>query len=498
MRIYCVSILLIFLTMVSCQREPVFHPDRHIKKVWSVTFPEIGIYSSPRAADLNGDGVKDLIFGTGKLEMQETEIGIIALSGATGDTLWTLPSRDQMFGSANLIDITGDGTMDVIINGRAATLFAIEGATGRIIWEFLPDVTFQEAKEMGLFNFYNPQFIPDQTGDGLPDILVANGGDFTVPPYDPARPAGKLKVISTATGELLAEAVMPDGKEIYMSAVVAKLHPDAVDYTVIFGTGGETIGGKLFAAGLQDVLNGDLSGATVLATGENKGFIAPPLLADIMNDGYLDIAVNSVDGRVLLFSGENFSQLWEVKTENREAYGSLSVGNFMDQNRLDLFTTFSIGVWPDLRDNEQLLLNGQTGEVMQRDTLGVFQTATPVVADINNDGYDDIILSVNVGHEQFDGSYHYQHMLVLYDFYNKNQYPLTALERGANLASTPWIGDLDGNGKMDIVYSVLGDHRDIFAMNGFSMTRIRSTLPLKRDIRWGAYMGSNYDGVYRK
>ncbi|CAN5482013.1 hypothetical protein BH23BAC3_BH23BAC3_05540 [soil metagenome] len=53
--------------------------------------------------------------------MQETEIGIVAVSGATGEILWTLPSRDQMFGSANLIDLTGDGTDDIIINSRAAT-----------------------------------------------------------------------------------------------------------------------------------------------------------------------------------------------------------------------------------------------------------------------------------------------------------------------------------------------------------------------------------------
>jgi hypothetical protein len=37
---------------------------------WSVEFLNIGTHSSPRAADLNNDGVKDLIIGCGKKEFQ--------------------------------------------------------------------------------------------------------------------------------------------------------------------------------------------------------------------------------------------------------------------------------------------------------------------------------------------------------------------------------------------------------------------------------------------
>ncbi|TVQ04904.1 MAG: hypothetical protein EA359_04915 [Balneolaceae bacterium] len=491
--------LFLLLTGIMCNRDPdQFTPEVHIEHVWNRSLPEIGIYSSPRAADLNGDGVKDLVFGTGKLEMMETHIGVVALSGATGETLWKLPAHDQVFGSATLLDITRDGTQDVIINGRAALLKAIEGRTGNIIWEFMPDASHSIAKERGYFNFYNAQLIPDQNGDGLPDLLVANGGDFTVQPFDPNRPAGKLMVIASATGEIIAEATVPDGKETYMSAVVAKLHPDDEDYSIIYGTGGETIGGNLYRTTLSDVMNEDLSGSILLATGINKGFIAPPVLVDLTNDGTLDIAVNSVDGRVIAIRGRDSSVLWEIVTENREAYASIAIGNFKDQNRIDLFTTFSIGVWPNLRDNEQLLINGMTGEILARETFGIFQTATPVVADFNKDGFDDVLLSLNIGYEQFDGTFIYEHFLVVYDLYNDIQYSINDLEPGANLASTPWVGDLNGNGKLDIVYSVLGDNRDIFAMNGFKMSRLRSTYGLDKRVMWGSYMGSSYNGIYRR
>ena len=74
---------------------------------------------------------------------------------------------------------------------------------------------------------------------------------------------------------------MPDGRETYMSVVKASLRNNRTE-DVIFGTGGETVGGSLYRTPLADILKGDISDAVLLATGKNKGFIAPPALADII------------------------------------------------------------------------------------------------------------------------------------------------------------------------------------------------------------------------
>ena len=84
----------------------------------------------------------------------------------------------------------------------------------------------------------------------MQDIIISNGGDVTVKPYDPKRPAGKLVVLSAATGKVLAEALMPDGKETYMSVSVSKSAKED-DSRVIFGAGGETIGGNLYVGSLK-------------------------------------------------------------------------------------------------------------------------------------------------------------------------------------------------------------------------------------------------------
>ena len=81
---------------------------------------------------------------------------------------------------------------------------------------------------------------------------------------------------------------MPDGKESYMSPLCF-VQPNEKESIIIFGTGGETIPGNLYQAKLSDLLGNKLSKATIIASENEHGFIAPPVLADISGDGYYDI-----------------------------------------------------------------------------------------------------------------------------------------------------------------------------------------------------------------
>lgn len=466
--------------------------------VWESEFPTVGVYSSLRSADLNQDGIRDLIVGAGRLEFQATDSSVIAVSGANGETLWVVPARDQIFGSAGLLDITGDGIKDVIIGGRSATLFAIEGRTGEVIWEFFTEYaadTSLIAGVYGFYNFYNPQFIPDQTGDGLDDILISNGGDVLAPSGDPDRPPGKLMVIDSSNGKLIVHAEVPDKKETYMSHVITRMHEDDEDLTVIFGTGGETISGNLYRTTLGDIMNGDISNATILAeSSQEKGFIAPPVLVDLTRNETFDIVANAVEGRMIAISGTDNSLLWDVKIDGVEGYSSPAVGYFTNDSIPDFFTTYGVGVWPEIEDSKQILVSGSSGEILYRESLGLNQTSSPVVYDLTGDGYDNAILSANftvtILEEGILEMFH--NMLVLFDFRNETWYPLNDYLPGMNISSTPWVGDLDDNGELDIVYCTLTQA----GMSGFKMVRLRTGIEMDIDIKWGAYMGSDYDGIF--
>jgi len=184
---------------------------------WSRVLDNLGTFSSPRTADLNGDGVKDIVFGAGRQEFMSCDSAVVALDGNSGELLWTTSAIDQMFGSALLIDIDDDLVNDVIIGGRSGELIAINGISGKEIWRFYEDNDLEKIGLSKIYNFYNPQIIPDQDDDGVQDIIVSNGGDVLVKPHDPDRPAGHLIVVSGATGSYISHAVMPDGKESYMS-----------------------------------------------------------------------------------------------------------------------------------------------------------------------------------------------------------------------------------------------------------------------------------------
>ncbi len=462
---------------------------------WTVRLDGLGTFSSPRCTDLNGDGVKDLIFGAGREEFIASDSAVLALDGATGRLLWKVQARDQIFGSAALKDLNGDGIEDVVIGGRSAELKAINGADGTILWEFFRSKSTDAPREAGWYNFYNPQFIGDMDGDGLDDILVSNGGDVKAEPYDPNRPAGHLLILNSKTGQVIAKADMPDGKEIYMSVICfqpAPTHP----YRIIFGTGGETLGGHLYVADLNDLVSNDLSKARQLASSPDKGFIAPPVAVDLNADQILDVVALGVDGTAYAYNGVDFSLIWQTRMEGCEAYSSLAVGYFTTDQIPDFFVSIAAGVWPKLEWNRQFMLNGKDGRIEFIDSLGFYQTSTAVVYDFSGDGRDDVLLSINyqIQDQLFRKFFH--NMLAIIDFVSGDLLQISESLDGNNIASTPWLGDLDDDGLLDIIYIHATNLRHTYTFDGMQINRIETSHRLKKPVIWGAYMGSRYDGMF--
>ena len=463
---------------------------------WSIDLKGIGTFSSPRCADLNKDGVKDIIIGAGREEFIACDSAIIAIDGDNGTLLWHVAARDQVFGSAALHDLNGDSIVDVVIGGRSGELKAISGASGELLWEFFQADDTESPREAGWYNFYNVQFIDDQNGDFLEDILVANGGDVKAEPYDPQRPPGQLLILCSATGKIIAQATMPDDKETYYSVISYQTGKNQ-STKVVFGTGGETIGGHLFVAELEDLASGDLSNATILASSPDKGFIAPPVAIDLNQDQILDLVAVAVDGTVYAFDGNDFSSLWTAKMEGCEAYSSLAIGHFNRDSVPDLFLSIAAGVWPKLEWNRQFMLDGNDGKLLYFDSLGFYQTSTGVSFDFDRDGVDEVILSLNyqVVDEFFRKFFH--NMIVFIDFVKGEVSQLGVEYDGNNISTTPWMGDLDDDGYLDIIYVHASNLRHTYTFDGMQIHRLATQFPIDKPLKWGAYMGSNYDGIFR-
>jgi outer membrane protein assembly factor BamB len=490
---------LIFACILSgCSPTP---EKNKAKLVWTKDIPLIGSQSSPRAADLNNDGVLDIVIGAGKNEFQHSDMGILAFDGKTSNILWKQDAPDQVFGSATFYDVTGDNIKDVFIGGRSPQLKAIDGKSGALLWEFKSELYKNDPiLRYAHFNFNNSIVIPDQNNDGLQDLLTINGGNALAAPYAQRdRYPGVLMLLDSKTGNVIAADTMPDGRESYMTPLCFS-QTGSKELFIVFGTGGETIDGNLYISTVSQLLTKKLSMAKVIASEKGHGFIAPATLADISDDGYLDIIAISHGSKAVAIDGKAHHLLWSKTIPGTECSNSFAVGYFTNDNVPDFFTFVSKGQWPDNTGSVQIMLNGKDGSLAYTNSIGCTGFSSPVVYDLNNDGSDEAIISVN----DFDCSLGYasksparmKNSLIAIDFANKSAITIDQAEGFKNIFSTPWIGDLDNDGYLDIVYCQYFHHSDLLSFLGMRIKRIDTPIRIKKNVLWGAFLGSNGNGVF--
>ena len=441
------------------------------------------IYFAPRGADLDGDGRLEIIV-TGGSEMPATG-EVVALDGATGAVRWRATADTQLYSSPVFLDVTGDGVQDVFVGGRLEAFMAVDGASGDVLWRFedtraLPEYYF--------YNFYTPFVIADQTGDGVPDLLVANGGGDGIRPGE-ARPPGHLAVLNAVDGTLVAVGVMPDHQETYMSPI---LLPDdgAPSPTILFGTRRRDV---------DRLALGDLAVQRArrrperradAGDGIGKGVIAPPALADLDRDGRLDIIVATFDGRLIALSGTTREFIWHQRFENTESYTTPVLGFFDGDEIPDVFAVFLHGVFPDYTSAERVLLSGRDGSVLWQETAGDFAMAGDVAVDLNGDGIDEVIFNANTINDPALAPAA-QQQLYLVDSAARQARPWGA-PLGAAAAGSPWVGDLDADGCLDLV---VPGHSSAEGSNDGLVTRFRVAAPAPASIRWGGYFGTRFDSI---
>jgi outer membrane protein assembly factor BamB len=469
--------------------------------VWTKSFPVIGSESSPRTEDINKDGTLDIIMGAGKNEFQQSDMGVLAFDGKNGNLIWKQSAPDQVFGSATFCDVTGDGVGDVFIGGRSPQLKAIDGSSGRLLWEYNPDKHKSDPiLQYARYNFNNSVVVPDQNNDGIDDLLTVNGGNALANPYETKnRFPGVLIIFDSKTGDVIAADTMPDGKESYMTPLCFK-DPGSNQINILFGSGGETIDGSLYVATTSQLKARKLNEAKVIAKEKGHGFIAPASLADINGDGNPDIIAISHASQVFALDGRDYHTIWTRSFPGTECSNSFAVGYFNNDNVPDFFTFVSKGQWPNSTGSVQVMLNGKNGNVEFTDSIGCTGFSTPVVYDLDHDGQDEALLSVNdfncsLGYAS-ESPHEMMNRLIAIDFAKKNVRTIDQAKGFKNVFSTPWIGDLDQDGYLDIIYCQYFHHLDLLAFLGMNIKRIDTPVKMRKKVLWGAFLGSDYNGIF--
>ena len=430
------------------------------KEVWRTHLHFAGT-SSPRPFDANGDGVLDVVLGSGR----ENEDGAISLvDGKTGRTRWTHRVRAEVYGTAALLDVTGDGTPDVGAGGRFPDLYALDGKTGKPLWKLSKA---NPGAKIGQAYFNSPLVLPDEDGDGVGEVLAVQGGDAD----DSRRAPGRYHVVSGKTGTIRRTLVAPDGREAYAVPVVLRGAGGALD--AIVATGGETLPGHLFRI---DLATGE---ARWRVATKKKGFVGSPLV-HVYGDGSVDVLAASFEGTVLRVDAATGAVRWQVEFPGHEIYSIPAPGFFDGDDVPDVAIVRNRGRFPVWDRAQVTFLSGTDGALLGEVDLGVSSMASISVLDANGAGTDDVLVTANLDF----GSNYEKISSVLACFDGKTRARLFSRKLPGMSAATPWVGDLDGDGTLDVVHA--------------SWKRVvRFAIPgvPPAAVRLGGYRGTELDGV---
>lgn len=322
-----------------------------LKSVWDTHYVNLSSTSAVRFVDVNCDGVLDIVLGfTSSVEwpneMGYNELvhclswtmsryklpnycygGVMAIDGRTGEELWRKSTTHEVFAIQCSIDINNDGYLDCFAAGRGGVFFSVEARSGNVLWMSDDKVTNYT------WNFLTPQVVRDFDNDGIQDIVVSHGGDRRYDDYDTHRGVGLLLLLSGRTGKALSAMKMPDSHETYMSPILHRRNAGSV--WVLFGSGGESVVGNLWAVELEEfaqlgfkydenvgMLDSGTASTTrrIISGTKHMGASNPPVLVDLNDDGILDVVMPMFDGRVIAINGKDYNKLWSVDFGQAESY----------------------------------------------------------------------------------------------------------------------------------------------------------------------------------
>lgn len=356
---------------------------------WPV-FVGAEVNSSPAIGDVDGDGVNEVVVGAGWQDL--TNDGAVWAFEADGTVMqgWPFVTRDLnlgpnghsdgVFGTPALVDLTGDGKLEVVVGSFDQYLYAIR-SDGSLLWEFfLYDSTWSSPA------------VGDLDGDGQPDIVIAAYTHAGFPPGLPTVDGGGIMWALERTG-----AVKPGWP------VVAALHFDSSpalgdldgdgDLEIVIGTGqevGTPVGNKVFA---YHHTGASVAGWPVTTVSD---YIFPsPALGDLDSDGLPEVVVSSADGRLYAFNGNGTALAgWPVQPTNESGLNGGLVGSpviaDLDNNG-DLEVLIAIG-WDIVgyNHNGSFFKYGAEAQLRMHTLFSV--GGTPAIADLDGNGRLDVLI----------------------------------------------------------------------------------------------------------
>ncbi|MCL6495447.1 MAG: PQQ-binding-like beta-propeller repeat protein [Ignavibacterium sp.] len=317
--------------------------------------------SIKKIQDLNGDAIKDIVVAT---ENYWT-MAFNGNSSGSGDILW---KYSTYFGSINTgsvdyeqcmqiaSDLNNDGHEDVVIGtgGGNEFVYALNGLTGEVLWEFGNSSTTDDGDVMGL------DVRRDFTGDGIPDVLFTASGNESAG-------TGRFSIY------LLNGA---NGQEIWR---INQQSEQKLKYMVTSTDAGGAAGSRVGT--LNEVIGFNQAGGIrwVFPTSGT-----PWTVKEIPNIGGLpgsDVVIGTTTGRIYVVDGNSGQQIWQTNIGNVFIEDLRVTPDMNNSGYPDILIS---GINPNI-----FLLEGLNGNVIWQNSTGGNILGKDVLSDLTGDGYPE-------------------------------------------------------------------------------------------------------------
>ena len=419
-----IVIILVFILFFSTSVPftPGFQPSQRINDSTEIPYQEGWpqktegtILSPPVIADLNDDGTKEIIVGSGAFQGNRFNIYVFHSDGTVMDG-WPIDLESDIFGSPAIGDIDNDDDLEIVItdvdkayawhhdgtpvNGWPITIgYCTSSPT---LYDLDEDGDLEVIISCGeRVNSYDRATVhiwhhDGSLFDGWPQIITDY--DFSIIEYS-----------SVAIGDIDADG----DEEIVVGIRVVESGEAEYGYVYAWDESGEILNGFPVPIGKYGIV------------------YASPSLGDLDDDGDLEIIVGAYNGKVMVLHHDGTPVDTWPKDVNSLIH-ELAIADIDQDGTLDIITgTVAYGyvyVW----NEDGSSLPGWPKNIVGRILY------SPVVGDIAGDGHLEVIVATN------NGKIHAW-------FHDGKQVPGFPLTIGDESVSTPCLGDIDSDGDVELI-----------------------------------------------
>jgi outer membrane protein assembly factor BamB len=351
-------------------------------------------FGSAATADLDGDGLPEIVFGT-----YFNDEAIHCLNGEDGSSSWTYVTGGCNDSSPVICDVDDDGQLEVVVPcSSTQTVYCIDGATGDLEW----------STDEG-YCIDSPPAIADVDLDG--DLEVVNG-TFN----------GHVFCLDADSGQVQWQKALGSDSYIQSCPNIHDFDGDGEPEIVVAQWMGDCRVYCLDGATGDEEWHSDAPGDWMYHGGS---------FADVDGDGLPEIAIGCYDSNVYLLNGEDGSTEWTF-TASSYACGPTSIADLDCNGDLEVVYTTGSGIGVISSSGSPLWYCSSSGSI--------FRGA--VVTNIDSDTIPDLIYGTSGGDltaRRGSGGE------LLWELDLQAHYGNTY-----DIDHAPVTGDFDGDGSMDV------------------------------------------------